>query len=190
MSQCMRESVFVLSMAVMACGSASPSEFEALPEQPPMDDGGEASSDAAPTPCTDAVLEPDTRWTGVGDRPWPSLAEPDGLYRIHLSTKEDTCEEVGWWGGWSMSITFDEGRPIPGTYALNGDANVSAVGSHALDKTQAIPTQGPAGRLQIFEVYEDGTIDGALCDVVIDRDSYDGERGTLTLDGRFTAGPC
>lgn len=186
----MRDIIFVLSMATVACGSAPTSEFEALPEQPPMSDEGEASPEAAPTPCTDAVLDADTQWTGIGGRPWPRSSEPDGLFRIHLSTQEDACEEVGWWGGWAVAIRFEEGRPVPGTYALDGDANVSASASHALGKTQATSTQGPAGRLQIFEVYDDGTIDGALCDVVINRDSYDGEMDTLTLHGRFTAGPC
>lgn len=181
----------VVALVVTACSESS--EFEKLPEQPPSpmegdetpaaDGEPEAPAPQAPEPCTDEVLSAETQFTGID--------EDDGRFRIHLSSQEDVCEEVGWWGGWSLSVAFDEGRPVPGTYVLGEDDGLDANASHAVGKTQATPTFDPPGRLQILEVRDDGTIEGVLCDVVIDRDSYDlEEETTLTIAGRFTAGPC
>ncbi len=172
---------------VVGCGDAS--EFERLPAQPPTAMSGDEDPSAqepatqAPMPCTEERLEPATAWTGIDDE--------DGLFRVRLSTQQDVCEETVWWGGWSLSLAFTQGRPVPGTYDLGEDDNLQVRASHAVGKTSAMPTYGPPGRLQVFEVFDDGTIEGALCDVVIDRDIYDDDESqTLTLTGRFIAGPC
>lgn len=185
----MRWPGLVMVLMMVGCGEEA-TEFETLPEQSPaaMADAEEGDAEPlpepnAPEPCTAETLEPETRWTGISDT--------DGLFRIRLSSQEDVCEEVGWWGGWSLSVTFEEGRPVPGTYFLDSDEGIEVRASHAVGKTQATPTLSPPGRLQILEVFDDGSIEGVVCDVVIDRDGYDtNEERTLTLHGRFTAGPC
>ncbi len=167
--------------AVAACGE--PTAFEELPEQPPASTEDEQPGAEGPEPCSEELLEPETRWTGIG--------EDDGLYRIRLSSAEDVCGGFGWWAGWSVTVAFTDGRPVPGTYSLD-DPDLDVRITHAVGKTQATPTLEPSGRLQVLEVSSDGSVDGVLCDVEITRDvlTDDDEPGTLTLDGRFTAGPC
>lgn len=177
-------------MALAACGE--PSEFDQLPEQRPTEPA-EPEPDSTPE-------APSVELCTLESLSLPSYAEvlqtginpDDGKFWMQLGRPGETCDGSSSWGGWKLSIVFEQGRPVPGVYDLSEDPALTVSGSYSQGKTDGVASPMlPGGRLQVLDVDGEGIVEGVLCGVRFDRDDeFTPDAEPLDVEGQFTAGPC
>lgn len=186
----------LLLIVITAC--AEPSEVQNLPEQPPAapeaegePEPDEPQDDAEPVEVPDNPCAPDAS-AGELRVQETGIDSEDGQFFVRLGTKGESCDGAGSWGGWSVSIVFLEGRPVPGIYDLENDPGLRVGGSYSEGKTDGMTDPMlPGGTLYVHSVDSDGIVRGDVCGIGFEVVApWDGSTRLVEVDRSFEAGPC
>lgn len=190
--------LLIAFVALAAC--AEPSEFDQLPEQPPTEVAEpESEADSNPEPGSTSErpsVEPCTLESlslqSYAEVLQTGIDSDDGKFWMQLGNQGETCDGSSSWGGWRLSIVFEQGRPVPGVYDLSEDPALTVSGSYWQGKTDGMAgSMLPGGRLQVLGVDGEGIVEGVLCGVQFPRDDeFSPDAEPLDVEGQFTAGPC
>ncbi len=188
---------WIVLVGLAGCGE--PSEFDQLPEQPPTE-VAEPESEETPEPEEDTPESTSVEPCTLESLALPSHAEvlqtgidpEDGKFWMRLGNQGETCDGSSSWGGWRLSIIFEQGRPVPGVYDLSNDPALTVDGVYWEGKTDGMADRVlPGGRLQVLGVSGEGVVEGVLCGVQFPRNTgFDPDAEPLDVEGQFIAGPC